>query len=556
MIKIYSSDEINFSNNGLGILKDILSCVVTEELNGRYDLELEYISNGQNSEYIVENNILKVPVIGKSEQLFRIKIIRKDIKTIKATAYHITYDLSGNFLYDVAPTNQSCAGAMNWILDRTSDEHNFESMSDISKITSTRYVRKNVIEAILGESNSILKVWCGELDRDNFTMKILTRVGQDRGLKILYGKNLREIKWQIDTTEVVTKVLPQGRDELILPEIYIESEFINNYPNPIVKKIDFSDIGVDLESEPQITLEVAYQMLRDAVNKLYEEGLDKPKITIEIDILELSKTEQYKELYGAFETIYIGDTVSAYVPKINIDVKLRIISIQYNAIANKIEKLTIGQPIVNYFSKQNSQIENELNVIRNDNIPSALEIAKSNATQQINSALGGYVYKTNSELFIMDTNNPLTAQRIWRWNINGLGYSNTGINGTYNTAITQDGEIVADFITAGLLDGSMIKANSIKANQLTVEAKNELNSYLHNNTVTIDDEGIEVSNTLSETVTKINNEEFAIYNNNSKIMSINKDTTTLKRTSIEADLTVGNIKQIVRTNGIDIVYVE
>lgn len=94
---------------------------------------------------------------------------------------------------------------------------------------------------------------------------------------------------------------------------------------------------------------------------------------------------------------------------------------------------------------------------------SILKSAKENATALITSAMGGYVYKTTSELYIMDSNVPEKAKRVWRWNINGLGFSSTGINGTYGLAMTMDGRIVADFITSGAMSASRIHGGVFKA---------------------------------------------------------------------------------------------
>ena len=119
----------------------------------------------------------------------------------------------------------------------------------------------------------------------------------------------------------------------------------------------------------------------------------------------------------------------------------------------KFTKYELGNVKTNY-ATQSVKNESKLQEIT---LPNLLQIAKENATSQITSALGGYVYKTQGELFIMDTDNPNTAQKVWRWNLNGLGYSKTGINGTYELAMTQDGNIVADFIRTGTMSVSRIE---------------------------------------------------------------------------------------------------
>lgn len=112
MIRLYDKNETDFSHNGIGILKDVISCTCTEVLNGKYDLELEYAINGAFQEYLVEENIIKAPVGNPSgeDQLFRIKLISRQLKRVKVYATHIFYDLIDNFLVDVAPTNKDGDG--------------------------------------------------------------------------------------------------------------------------------------------------------------------------------------------------------------------------------------------------------------------------------------------------------------------------------------------------------------------------------------------------------------------------------------------------------------
>ncbi|AYF85220.1 phage tail spike protein [Bacillus thuringiensis] len=89
--------------------------------------------------------------------------------------------------------------------------------------------------------------------------------------------------------------------------------------------------------------------------------------------------------------------------------------------------------------------------------PNILEQARQNATDLINSGFGSYVRVYPDRILIMDTNNEMTAKKVWQWNVNGLGYSSTGVNGPYGVAITKDGSIVADFIKTGTLDAGMVR---------------------------------------------------------------------------------------------------
>jgi len=447
MIRLYDKEETNFLNNGLGVLRDVISCTCVEVLNGKYDLEMEYAVNGFLSEHILEENIIKAPVGNDSgeDQLFRIKLISKQLKRIKVYATHIFYDLNDNFLVNVAPTQKDGDAAVKWINERTVYAHDFTCSSDITKVASARYVKKNFVEALIGSDNSFINTWGGELKRNNKKFQINTSKGIDRGVTLRYGKNTKDITWDIDITGIVTRIYPVGFDGLELPELCIDSPLINNYINPKIQKLEFSDIQIDEENG--ITREMALEQLRNAVYEQYRLGIDKPLINIQIDFLELSKTEEYKEKYHSMEKIYLGDYVTAIVPHLNLNEKLKVVSTTYDVLAKKYIEFELSNS-----DKKNSNFINSANQLikkLGQIDTNVLNTAKQNATSQIVNAMGGYVYKTRNELFIMDNENPNEAQKVWRWNLNGLGYSSTGIGGPYGLAITSEGQIVADFITTG-----------------------------------------------------------------------------------------------------------
>lgn len=450
-MKIYNNLETDFSHNGLGFLTDTLEAKVTENLNGDMYLEITYPVGGKNSEYLIEDNIIKCKTGGNNEQLFRIKRVIKSYTQISVYAPHIFYDLLDNFLLDASPTNLTAQSFGQWLLARTNFENKFVFYSDIVNSASARYVRRNPVEAIMGDiDNSMLNIFGGDIERDNFTIKLLSQRGNDNGVRLIFGKNIKQIKITTDVTSVYTRILPLGFDGLMIPETYVDSPLINNYRTPKVVKVEFKDIKYDPEDEEAFHTEAeAYQALRDSVNALYDSGIDKPVINIKIDWLELSRTEEYKN-YQALETLHIGDSITAEI--LGINYSTRITNTKYNVLTDEIEKFEIGtisKTIANFINQTQKETQ-EISV------PSILESAKNNATNQITNAMGGYVYKTNNELFIMDTDSPETAQKVWRWNVNGLGYSSTGVSGQYQTAITNDGKIVADMITTGTMSADRI----------------------------------------------------------------------------------------------------
>lgn len=446
-MNIYLGNETDFNNNGLGFLTDTISAMVHDELNGNYELTLEYVLNGHLAEYLEKENIIKCEVADGTKQLFRITNVTKTFKTIQVTAKHIFYDLLNNFLEDTYPQNLNGQNFLNHILDNTDFQTSFNGVSDITNLKTARYIRINPVQAIMGDiDNSMTKLFGGELKRDNFTINFLSRVGQDNGVKLIIGKNITGINVSVDITEMATRVMPVGYDGLLLPEKYVDSPLINNYPTPKIAKLEFSDVKVDENTTEQ----EAYTELRRLVNEQYSLGLDKPKINISINWVELSKTEEYKQ-YASLETVRLGDTITAQILGMNYET--RVIAIDYNVLKGMITNFQIGTFAPTIASSMNA-IQTKVDEI---NPSSILAEATQNATELITSAMGGYIYKTQNELYIMDSSDPQQAQKVWRWNINGLGYSSTGINGPYGLAMTMDGSIVADFITTGTLNTSVIQ---------------------------------------------------------------------------------------------------
>ncbi len=440
MLTIYGANTTSFNNLGYGVLKDFYSDpIITEVLNGEYNLEFDYVNGGKLSEYLIEQNIIKA-----KGQLFRIRTIKKDKIKTTILAKHIFFDLENNFLVDVAPTDKTAQDALSWILSKAEEPTSFVVTGTCTSLASARYVRKNIIEAIYNADNALLTKFGGEIEINNFNIKIHEKRGSNLGLEIREGKNLSGLSFQLDFSNVATRIMPQGKDELLLSEKYVDSPLINNYAFPIYKKVEVSDATTEQE-------------LIDYVNDLYKKGIDKPSISISFDFIELSKTTEYKK-YSSLETAHLGDVCKAYIPFLNISYSARIVKTVYNCNLERITKIELGTPTPNYVSN-NKTSENEFkNQLEKVNPDSILSQARENATELINHPFSGYIFisEETGEMYLMDTNDVATAQKIWKFGLGGIGYSSTGINGTFETAITSDGQIVADFITTGQMSTSRI----------------------------------------------------------------------------------------------------
>ena len=454
MIILYTSDITqNFNTLGIGVLRDFrTNPQITEVLNGLFNLEFEYARDGWLSNNIIEGNIIKA-----CGQLFRIRNIDKDIKSnnIVVLAKHIWFDNElNNWVEDVAPTNQTGHVALEWLLNRCKETNRFTISGDCTKTASARYVRMNPIDAIYTADNALLDKFGGEIEIDNFNITLHNKRGNNTGIEIRQEKNLTGATLKIDLATVATRLMPIGKDGIILPEKYVDSSLINNYYAPFYYKFDV-DIGVD--ADKGITLNDCYTAMRAAAQELLDKGIDKPSVSISIDFIELSKTKEYAN-YALLESAHLGDTCKIYIPSLNISTSARIVKTVRNCIHDRIIKLELGTAKINYVSNNNSfknEIKNTL-----DNMPtSILDKASQDATDLITHPFGGYIYISEStgELYIMNTNDVNTATKVWKLGLGGIGYSSNGINGPYTIAITQNGQIVADFITTGHLDTSVIQ---------------------------------------------------------------------------------------------------
>lgn len=453
---LYEKQEREFVNMGIGVLTDCKKCEITEIINDIYDLQIEYPINGQFAEEIEEERI----ILAKG-QPFRITKITKELTKLTAYARHIFFDTYDMLLPDVYPTDLTAVEALRWIMNRTDHAHHFISGGNLINVSSARYVRKSLCEAILYADNAIVKRYGGEVLRDRFHIDIMDKLGNDHGYRIEYRKNLTGITFDLDMTNVVTRVLAEGSNEFILDH-YVDSPFIANYYGIRSKKVSF-DLDVnDYASEN----EAATELEKLAVE--YVQSHDMPEVSIKVDFIELSKTEEYKN-YQHLETVDIGDDVICNIPFLGIGIKTRVIKTVYDNVKKRYTKLELGTVSKNIITQLKDMIYEQQKISQKlaHMDTGILEDAKKQATNLINDAMGGYIVKTRTDLLILDTDNINTAKNVWRWNMGGLGYSKNGINGPYETAIV-DGHIVADIITAGVLHGVIIEGNEIRGGSINI----------------------------------------------------------------------------------------
>ncbi len=473
---LFAEDTTSFTTNGLGALANCISCKVTEKRNGEYTLTMQYPLDGIHFEDIKNDSIIWAkPSDGANNQAFRVYKIKKPINGIVTIeAEHVSYQLSK--IPTMPFTASSCVAALQGLKDNAAEACPFTFYTNKQTIaTYTQDQPASIRSRLGGVEGSILDVYGGEYEFDNYDVHLWNSRGQDRGVEIRYGKNLKDITQEENIQNVITGIVPFWANEetlVVLPEKVVESEYASLYSYPRTVIHDFSQ-----EWQEAPTVEQLRQRAQQYIN---DNDIGIPKISISVSFIALWQTEEYKNI-APLERIKLCDTVTIIFDKLGIRAKAKVITTEYDVLNeryNKIEvgdaKSTLASTIVNIDETTNTKIVRAT---------SYMEKAIVHATELITGGLGGYVYlKPNAngypeEILIMDSPDIETAVNVWRWNKNGLGFSSTGYSGTYGTAITSDGRIVADFITAGTLSGDLIQAGTVSANALTVEAKEELEMY-------------------------------------------------------------------------------
>jgi phage minor structural protein len=460
---LFDNIASNFESFGLGALAECISCVVTEERNGAYELSLEYPVSGRlYSELKTERLIKAKPNDTASDQFFRIYQIennQSDIVTIRAQ--HISYDLAGTRVLPFEKNLISPALLLNQILDRTI----FSGWTNYSDSKEFKVKTPKSARATLGGSEgSMLSKWKGEFEWDNFRVKLHRERGKDKGVTIRYGKNLTEFNQQKDTTELFSALLPfavtQNESEeekvITLPEITL----------PILgsilkrEKLLIKDFSDQFEPDENITID-ALRGVADTYLKENPLGILFPQVTIAFEPLW-----QNSDYPAVLEKVSLCDTVHIVHQKLGVTLESKVIKTVYDCLAEKYKSISLGRPSSNLLStltateKKVEQTKEKLG-----RFPALLKSSIDNATKRITGSTGGHVVlHTDSstgkpnELLILDKPSLEEAVRVWRWNLEGLGYSKNGYLGPYETAITADGEIVADFMTTGTLTANIIKA--------------------------------------------------------------------------------------------------
>lgn len=457
-IILHDKKNNNWSSLGIGPLSDAINPLVQRERNGIYDLSFKYPVNAPLFKELKVGRWVVTdagPTIQAQSQRFEISQITKPINGI-VTVYceHYRYQLLRSIV-KLGPVfkNISAQTALNQLQDRMEPKGDFTFFSDISTTSSIDFTDPakfaNAQEVLGGVRGSVLDNFGGEYVFNNNQVRLIAQAGKDTSIVIAYGKNLTDISQEESIENTYTSVygwakVGNGDDEKIitLPETYIDSSYVNNYTQRRIQMVDFS------EKEPRDV-----ESLRNLVDRYIKDNkVGIPKVSIKTSFVDLASSV-IKDDISNIESIDLCDWVTVAFNELEINTSAQIVKTVWNVTLDTYESVELGEARTD-FSKVlvDSQLDTAPIVKKVD----WLEQAQKEATDIIKNPGEGHVVIYPSladpqELLIMDTTNINTAQKVWRWNVGGLGFSSTGYNGTYGLAMTNNGAIVADRMTTGTL---------------------------------------------------------------------------------------------------------
>ena len=422
MIVIYNQKETDFKSIGLGTINPS-ECIVSEELNGSYELELtHYYDVHKKWERLEKNNIIVVDT-PKGRQAFRIYSVNPKMESIKVNARHIFYDLLDNYCEKISATNVSAYSALAAIKSACAVNMPFSFETDLTATGTVIGKNINPAAAILSDDTdedniSFLTAFGGEIDRDNFNISVKAALGKDRGVIISYRKNLTGLEITEDISNVATRVYPFGKDGKKYSKGYIDSEHVNDYPYPKIQILEVDDAVVDAQ-------------LKIAVREFYENGGDLPEINIKVDFQELSKTEEYSN-YVQLEEVFIGDTVTVVNSKMNFSKKAKVISYKWDCLKQQYNNIELGDFTADITGSITSGKKSF----------NAATSASAEARQVLNLVTGVVTITSRGMYICIDSSDVETANKLFFFGQQGLQYSSTGVNGAWKTVINSEGNVV------------------------------------------------------------------------------------------------------------------
>lgn len=523
MIKLFGVGDELFDSNG-DIVLHPLKAKIHKEDNGSYYLDLE--TGLEYADEIADNRIV-VANTPSGEQAFRLSKVVKTKSKITAKAFHVFEDSKNFVIADSNIVQKDCNYALDHLNDATDNTSPFTTLSNVTTVNSFRCVRKSLYEAV----NTVLERWGGHLVRDNYTIKIMDSIGQDNGVTVRYGKNLKDINATYDWENVCTKLMPVGYDGLLLSEQYLYSTV--QYAVPYTKVVSF-DQG-HINQDDYVDADAYQQALVDDLRSQAQAYLDDhcyPQVnyTLKANLEKISD---------------VGDTIEVIDERLGINMLTHLIAYDYDCILERYTELEFGNfqqklsNLISSITEQTQQQIDEMNAV----VKVTLSQELNQATQKIWNALGSsYVIYDGDKILVVDTLPKENATNVLMISSGGIGFSNTGINGTFSSAWTIDNVLNMEQINVINLTANLIKGGTLKlGSNLNEYGQLEIYDEANNLIGEMNKNGLKMYG-LDGSYVLINNEVgFAGYDrNNNKIYWVNKDEFHMKKSVVEEEITLCN----------------
>ena len=458
---LYPAGETQFRSNGLGRLAEATKCLVTEERNGQYELEMQYPVTGRHYQEIVEERIIAAKHDDTDDvQPFRIyKITRPMNGIVTISARHISYQLSKVAVMPFAA--DTCAEALAGMISHSVGDCPFTIWTD-------RLLEAHFHVDVPSSFRSLLGGVSGS-EWDKFTVKFHSHRGSDQNVYIRYGKNMTDVKKTTDTSNIWTGILPYwaGTDEaeqailVTLPEQVIYSDYADDYVYRMVMPVDFSSAFQEQPTEEQLRSRAQTYVRANAADGI--------PASIDVSFVALWQTEEYKN-WAPLQKLKLCDTVTVYHKGLGIENKAKIVSVTYDVILERYEKMTIGEVKTN-LGDSIRQISEEIK----KEVPTTASVSQaiSLATNILSGSMGGNIMiNTNAqgqpvEILAMDTADIQTAMKLLKIDKNGISVSSAGYSGAFTVLLDMDGKLDGAALK-GIIDAALIKSGVLSDKQSNV----------------------------------------------------------------------------------------
>jgi phage minor structural protein len=527
MLKLFGITDRDFTSNGDKTIKP-LRARITKQDNGEFYLELETDLTYVND--LTEGRIIMAPT-PQGEQPFRVSNLQKTKNKLITKALHVFFDSRNYLIADSYVVEKNCNAALDHLNEATEPQSPFVTISDVDTVNNYRCVRTSLYEAVM----TVVERWGGHLDLNGWTIGIRQEIGQDNGVVVRYAKNLKDITVDENWDNVTTKLLPVGKEGLLLPETYVTST--NQYDLPYVKSVNFdqNDIEqedyIDAEGNPDVE---AYEaaLVEDLRQKAqsYVDNNSVPQVnyTLKANLEKLTN---------------IGDTVYVQDDRLGLTVTTQVISYIYDCILGQYVELEFGnfkQTVSGLMNTITNQIQETVEQNTKD-IQVTLGEELREAQNKIWAALGNsYVIYEGDKILVVDSLPKETARNVIMINNGGIGFSQSGINGPFRSAWTIDNVFNAEQInvvnfTADLIRGGTLKLGSKLNDYGTLEIYDEANVLI----ALMDKNGLKMYGQDGSYVVMNQEEGFAGYDRNGeKIFWADYDEFHMKKSVVEEEITL------------------